>query len=207
MLATIAVGALAVVWVGSGIVTPPEQRLSVGTEQDGLRAQQTLFEIVRRGSARRPPAQRARREYALTEAELNAFLARHLGRISGLPLTDLQVGFVGPGLVELRGRLHLSEVAGDGHSALLGYLPESWRTGGTILRVRGPLRLEAEASPDQAKSLRLDVSEAYAGRQRIPVSAVAYLLGTDDRLRRWQVPDSVTAVIVETGRVVLHTDS
>jgi hypothetical protein len=207
LLAAIAAVALAAAWVGSGIATPPVQGLAVGTEQDGLRAQQTLFEIVRRSGPGRPPAQRSRREYALTEAEMNAFLARHLGRIAGLALTDLQVGFVGSGLVELRGRLDLRDAADDEHSALLRYLPESWRAAGVVLTVRGPLRLEVEAARGQVKWLRLDVREAYAGRQRIPASAVEYLVGADERLRRWQVPDSVTAVIVEPGRVVLQTDS
>lgn len=207
LLAALAAGALTAVWIGSGVVATPERAASVGSEQDGLRAQQTLFEIVRRSATRRPPAQRARHEHVLSEAEINAFLARHLGHVAGLPLTNLAVSLVGNGVLELSGRLDLREVAGDERSTLVEYLPESWRKAGVIVTLRGPLRLEAETSRGQAKSLRLDVEEAYAGRQRVPVLVLERLLAANERLSRWSVPDSVTAVTVEKGRVVVQTDS
>jgi hypothetical protein len=198
-------GAVGVVWVGSRALAPPEPTL-VGSEQDALRAQQTLFEIVRRGASRRPPAQRTRRDYALSEAELNAFLSRHLGRVAGLTLSELAIRLVGDGIVELRGRLDLNEVAGEGGSGLLEYVPESWQRAGIILTLRGPLRLETETARGQAKTLRLNIDEAYLGRLRVPVFAVDRF-GAAERLRRWSVPDSVSAVVVEKGRVVVQTDS
>ena len=69
---------------------------------------------MRRSGSRRPPGQRTRSEYVLSEAEFNAFLARHLGRVAGLPLSNLAVSFVGGGIVELRGQLDLDQMAGDG---------------------------------------------------------------------------------------------
>ncbi len=195
------------VWVGSRVVAAPGRAPVVGTEEDGFRAQQTLFELVRRGATRRPPGQRARRDYVLSEAELNAFLARHLGRVTGLSLTDLAVGLVGSGIIEVRGRLEMSEVAGESGSALLEYLPESWRKAGAILTLRGPLRLETETARGQAKALRFDTAEAYVGRQRVPVLAVERLVAAGEQLSRWSVPNSVSAVIVEPGRVVIQTDS
>lgn len=194
-------------WIGSAVVAAPEQTPAIGLEQDGLQAQQTLFEIVRRGATRRPPAQRTRREYVLSEGEVNAFLARHLGHVAGLPLTNLAVRFVGNGALELRGRLEVNQLAGDEKSTLVEYLPESWRKAGVIVTLRGPLRLEVETSRGQGKSLRLDVEEAYSGRQRVPVLVLERLLATNERLTRWSVPDSVTAVIVEKGRAVVQTDS
>ena len=101
----------------------------------------------------------------------------------------------------------MDQVAGDDGSTLVAYLPESWRKSGVILRLRGPLRLETETSRGQAKALRFDVDEAYVGRQRVPVLALERLLAANERLSRWSVPDAVTAVIVEKGRAVVHTDS
>jgi hypothetical protein len=193
--------------MGSRAMSAPGQAPAIGTEQDGLRAQQTLFEIVRRSASRRPPSQRSQREFVLSEAEFNAFLARHLGHVAGLALTNLAVSFVGNGIVELRGQLDLGQVGGDTASTLGAYLPESWRKTGVILTLRGPLRLETEAARGQAKALRFDVEYAYVGRQRVPVLALERLLAANERLSRWSVPDSVTAVIVEKGRAVVQTDS
>jgi hypothetical protein len=187
------------------VVAVPDQPPAIGTERDGVRAQQTLFEIMRRSGTRRPPDQRTRNEYALSEAEVNAFLARHLGRVEGLPLRDLAVRFIGDGVVELRGQLDLDQVA-EG-SALVAYLPESWRNSAVTLTLRGPLRLETETSRGQARALRFDIDEAHVGRQRVPVLALERFLAANDRLSRWSVPDSVSAVIVERGRAVVRTES
>lgn len=206
LLGVLGGGALALYWAGSRALAVPDQGATVGTERDGIRAQQTLFEIMRRSVTRRPPGQRVRTEHVLTEAEVNAFLARHLGRVSGLPLTDLAVRLVGDGLVELRGRLDPEHLAGA-DSIIGAYLPDSWRSFGPILTLKGPLRLETETSRGQPRALRFDVDEAYLGRQRVPVFAIERLLGAGERLGRWSVPDSVTAVIIERGRAVVQTDS
>jgi hypothetical protein len=207
MLAALAGIVLGAVRMGSRAMAPPTTAPAVGTEQDAIRAQQTLFEIVRRSTGRRPMAERVRREYILSEAELNSFLARHLGRVAGLPLDSLSIGFVGDGMIELRGRLTLDQVLGDHGSPLTEHVPKSWRSASVILTLRGPLRLETEASRGQPKALRFDVEEAYLGRQRVPVVAVERLLGAHGGLRKWSVPDSVDAVIVERGRAVVRTAS
>jgi len=194
-----------VVWVGSRLAASPDEAPDRGTERDGLQAQQILFEIMRRSSSRRPLGQRTRTEYVLREAEFNAFLSRHLGRVTGLPLTDLAVSLIGGGIIELRGRLDLDEVVGE--TALLAYLPESWRRSGVTLALRGPLRLETETSRGQARALRFEIEDAYIGRQRVPVFALERLLATDERLGRWSVPDAVSAVIIEKGRAVVQIDS
>ena len=205
LLSILGAGVLAVVWVGSRVAGTPEQGPARGTERDGLQAQQTLFEIMRRSTSRRPSGQRTRSEYILREAEFNAFLAHHLGRVAGLPLTDPAVSFVGGGVIELRGQLDLAEVAAE--TSLLGYLPESWQKAGVTLTLRGPLRLETETSRGQAKALRFEIDEAHIGRQRVPVFALERFLATNDRLGRWSVPDSVTSVIIEKGRAVVQIES
>jgi hypothetical protein len=90
---------------------------------------------------------------------------------------------------------------------LADYLPESWRGSRVTLTLRGPLRLETETSRGQARALRFDIEEAYVGRQRVPVLAAERLVGSAERLSRWPVPDSITAVIVEKGRVVVQSES
>jgi hypothetical protein len=205
LLLFLAGAALSGVWIASRATAVPEQAPVIGTERDGIRAQQTLFEIVRRGASRRPPAERTRVEYALTEAELNALLARHLGRVSGLPLSDLAVRLVGGGIVELLGRVDADQIAGE--SSVAGYLPEGWRRAGFLVTLRGPLRLETETSRGQARALRFEIDEAYVGRQRVPVFAIERVLAAGERLGRWSVPDSVSAVIIEKGRAVVQIDS
>jgi hypothetical protein len=207
VLALLAGGALSTVWVGSRIIAAPTGGPAVGTEQDAIRAQQTLFEIVRRSASRRPPAERSRREFTISEAELNAFLARHLGRVARLPLEGLAVSFLGDGTIDLRGRLALSEAFGAEGSTLVEYLPQSWRSSGVIVTLRGPLRIETQTSRGQLKALRFDVDEAYVGRQRVPVALLESLLGIREGLSRWSLPESIQAVIVEKGRAVLRTDS
>lgn len=207
LLTVLAGGAAGVVWLSGRLTASPEGAPVVGTEQEGVRAQQTLFEIVRRGTSRRPPGQRARQDYALSEGEINAFLARHLGRVAGLSARDLTVGLLGQGIIEIRLRPEMGELAAEAVAPLADYLPESWRGSRVTLTLRGPLRLETETSRGQARALRFDIEEAYVGRQRVPVLAAERLVGSAERLSRWPVPDSITAVIVEKGRVVVQSES
>jgi hypothetical protein len=197
---------LGVLWATSRAVAPPDPAPIQGTEEDGLRAQQKIFEIVRKVASGRPRSQRAVQDYVLSEAEVNAFLTRHLGAIAGVPFDKLAVRLVGDGVVEVLGRVPLRRALGDEGGAWTDYLPDSWRTAVVTVRLRGPLRLETETSPGQPKSLRLEVTEAYVGQQRVPVTAVEWMLGADGRrLTRLRVPESVEAVTIERQRAIIRT--
>lgn len=199
-------GALGIVWVVSRATTGPESLPTQGTEEDGLRAQQKIFEIARRASSPRPRGQRTTQDVVLTEAEVNAFMSRHLGTIRGVSFDRLALRLVGDGIAEIQGQIPLSRVAGDAGGPLGDYLPQSWRAATVTVRLRGPLRLETETSTGQTKALRLQADEAYVGRQQVPVAAVEWLLGTRGRpVTRLPVPESVEGVTVERGRAVVRT--
>src|SRR3989442_14762595 len=57
-------------------------RRVISTPADGVNAQQKIYEMVGRG----PGGKRTPRSVALSEQELNAFLARHLAEIADMPV-------------------------------------------------------------------------------------------------------------------------
>jgi hypothetical protein len=201
----IAGGSLGVLWAASRATAVPDTLPLQGTEEDGFRAQQKIFEIARKASASRPRGQRTPQDVVLTEGEINAFMRRHLGSIRGASFDKLAVRLVGDGVAEIVGQVPVRQALGEGGATLADYLPESWRTAVVTVRLRGPLRLETEASPGQPKALRLQIEEAYVGRQQVPVTAVEWLLGAGRQLTRLPVPESVEGVTVERGRAVVRT--
>jgi hypothetical protein len=205
-LAVLGGGALAVTWGTSRIIAPPDTAPLQGTVEDGVRAQQRFVAIMRAGIGK-PRGERVPQEHVLSEAEINAFLSRHLGAIGGVPFDQLAVRLVGDGIVEVFGRVPLRRAFGEGVAGLMDYLPDSWTGAVITVRLRGPLRLETETSPGQPKALRLDVTEAYAGQQRVPVTAVEWMLGPDGRrlFTRLRVPSSVESVTIERQRAVIRT--
>jgi hypothetical protein len=126
-----------------------------------------------------------------------------------VPFDQLAAHLVGDGIVEVFARVPLRRALGEEVSGWMDYLPDSWKTAIVAVRLRGPLRLETETSPGQPKALRLDVTEAYVGQQRVPVPAVTWMLGPDGRrlLTRLRVPSSVEAVTIERQRAVVRTMS
>ena len=207
-LAVLAGGAVGAVWLTSRVLAPPDRSPVAGTEEDGLRAQQKIFAIVR-GAAGKPRNERVPRDHVLTEAEINAFLSRHLGVIAGLPFDQLAVQMVGDGVIEVVGRVPLARALGGGLARGLDYLPASWRTSVATVRLRGPLRVETETSSGQPRTLRLEVTEAYIGQQRVPVTAVEWILGEDGRrlFTRLRLPSSVEGITIERQRAIVRTSS
>ncbi len=193
-------------WAASRAMAPPETAPLQGTAEDGVRAQQKFVAIMRAGIGK-PRGERAPQEHVLSEAEINAFLNRHLGAIGGVPFDQLAVRLVGEGIVEVFGRVPLRRAFGEGVAGLIDYLPDSWTTAVVTVRLRGPLRLETETSPGQPKTLRLEVTEAYVGQQQVPVTAVQWMLGPDGRrlFTRLRIPLSVERVTIERQRAVIRT--
>src|SRR5262245_64198807 len=76
-------------WLATGVLDRPSLQHEIGTAAEGRRAQQKLFELAARGSGRDRRDQR-RVPVTLSEAELNALLARHLSG-NELPLDDMSI--------------------------------------------------------------------------------------------------------------------
>ncbi len=207
-LAVLGGGALGVLWATSRAFAPPDTAPVQGTTEDGVRAQQKIVAIMRAGVGK-PRSERVPQEHVLSEAEINAFLSRHLGAIAGVSFDQFTVRLVGDGIVEVFGRVPLRRALGQEVAAWMEYLPDSWKTAIVTVRLRGPLRLESETSPGQPKALRLEVTDAYIGQQRVPATAVEWMLGPDGRrlFTRLRVPSSVEAVTIERQRAVIRTMS
>jgi hypothetical protein len=208
-LAILGGGTVAALWATSRAIAPPDPAPIQGTEEEGFRAQQKIFAIVRGPQGTKPRSERVPRDYVLSEAEINAFLSRHLGAVAGVPFDRLAVRLVGDGIIEVLGRVPLRRALGEKVAGWMDYLPGSWMTAVVTVRLRGPLRVETETSPGQPRALRLEVTDAYVGQQRVPVTAVDWMLGPDGRrlFTRLRLPASVEGVTIERQRAVVRTSS
>jgi hypothetical protein len=195
-LGTLLIGGVLTITVR--ILALPEGGAPVTSAADGTRAQQKLVALARQG--RRPET------VTLSEAEVNALLARHVVEVRGARLAGLSARLVGGDRMELRARtplgLALDEV---GVGALAGALPASWRARPVHLRVGARLTVDEAAGPRQ---LRLDVDDFAVGRQRLPAPILRLLVDPATvALLRWRLPEHVERVGIEPGRVVIRTAS
>lgn len=181
----------------------PDVVLPVTTAADGLRAQQKLYDIVR-GQPRA-----GSKEIALTEAELNAFLSRHLADAAELPLTGLVVRLAGRDRVEFAGRLPARHLAAElPLASVRDLLPARWLDQPVWLSVRARVGTERGASREERLYLRLDVERFALGRQRVPSMLVRLMFSPATlRILRWQLPETVASVAAEPGRVVIRVAS
>lgn len=182
----------------------PDPPFPEGSVADAQRGQQKIFAILRAGEKRSGAGHLE--EHALTDREINGFISRHLGNIEGTAVDGFGMRFVGDGVADLYARLALRRVIGERVSTTLSReLPSGWVDRSLWLRLRGPVHLQRDTGRIQPRALRMDVSEVFVGRQRVPVAAVGLLLGEDAaRLLRWPVPDGVEGVTIEPGTAVVR---
>lgn len=200
---SIAVGAAAVAaWMAAGMLQPTALIAPPTTEADGLTAQQKIYDLTRRGGrlARRQPV-------VLTEAELNAFLSRHLAEAADLPVTGVALRLPADGFVDLAGRLPLgtllSELPGPGVSRLLS---AHWTERPVWVRIRGQARLDPGTGG--RRYLRVDVDQFWLGRRRLPAVLVRLLFSPVAlRLLRLPIPDTVESLSVHQEHLVIRVAS
>jgi len=197
-IVTLAVVALAIgglIGAGARMLARPEAAsLPSTTAADGSRAQQKLFEIARRGRLAQP--------VTLSEAEVNALLARHLVEARGVRLGTLSVRLLGEDRLEITGQLPLRQLLDEGGlSAPGGALPAAWRERPVWIDVG----VRAGVSDGSRRQLRLDVETFAVGRQRLPARALRLLLDPAAvGLLQWPLPEQVESVTIEPGRVVIR---
>jgi hypothetical protein len=177
-----------------------------GSTVEGVSAQQKIFEIARRGARR---GGRPAEPVVLSEAELNAFLSRHLPESAELPFTDIALRLVGDGVAEFRARLPLRHLVAESTLSAIGEsVPGAWLDRRVWFRVSVRPRLESEPARRERKYLRLEVSHFAVGRQRLPVALLRVLLDPAAlQVLYWRMPSGIDAITVEPGRVVVRTAS
>ena len=164
--------------------------------EDGVRAQQKIVGLARRST-------RAG-SVVLSEAELNAFVSRHLDP-ADLPLREPAIRLRGDDLVNIVGTVSLGRLLNESPLAPLAEaLPAGWLARPIWLTVgaRGGI------STEPRRALRLDARRVVIGRQRVPALVLRLMLDPSSlRLMRVTLPPHVQAVRIERGRVIIQVTS
>jgi hypothetical protein len=172
-LLVVVVVVLGVVFLSTNIFTEPNVAPPPFSRNDGYAAQQKLFEVASRQagrSSRRDPV-------VLTQAEVNAFLSRHLDQ-AGLPLSPLAVRFT------------------------KGQLVAQGRTTFRHLLKGPPFAQIAPYITDK----RLEVSQFALGTQHLGSLLLYVLLGpSGGGLLQWPVPAVVDEVRIGEGQLFIVT--
>jgi hypothetical protein len=185
--------------VGAAVrmLAQPDVTVPTTTAADGARAQRKLFDLARQ--ARRGET------VILTEAELNALLARHLVQARGVRLANPSVQLIGGDRFVLRAQSPLRQLFDEASlGAVAHVIPARWQARPVWLRMGARVRLEE----GPRRQLRVDVDEFAVGRQRLPAPAVRLLLDPASvGLLQWPLPEHVEHVGIEPDRVVIQTAS
>lgn len=183
------------------VFTPPE-RLPTAVEwsaADGYRAQQKIYEILRRDtnrSSRTDPL-------FFTEREINAFLTRHLDEVEGLPVSPLVVRLT-PGIAVIQGKTKFKAILrGVPFNYLAGFLPASQIERPVWVEIRCRVALEHGRIRKEREFLRLEPVEFRVGTLEAGTWFVSWVLG--QKLLRWPVPRIIHEVVVEEGRAIVMT--
>ena len=188
-------------WMAQGLFKVAELQPVIFTPADGVNAQQKIYEMVGRG----PGGKRTPRSVALSEQELNAFLARHLAEFADMPvmgaIVHLRVNDVFDLAIRLPTRVLLAETP---LSSILDLSPPRWVDRPVWLRLRA--RTQVEPAPSgQRRFLRLDVERLYLGRTRLPAVAHRLLLSPMAlKLLLWPLPAGIDDIRVEQQQVVIR---
>jgi len=196
ILATFAAGAA---WGVFQIVRGPEIASTPIAPADGLRAQQKIFDIVRRAGDGRP------RAISLSERELNAFLGRHLGESADLPLRNVAVRLPSDGVAEVAGQIPLRQLLSQApFSALTAIVPTSWLERAVWLAVRVRVTVDSGGAREPRR-LKLDVERFWLGRLPLPEVILRVLLDPAAlRVLRSPIAETIESIRIEPGRLVIH---
>jgi hypothetical protein len=163
---------------------------------DGVRAQQKILDLARRRT--RPGG------VVLTEAELNAFVSRHL-EPADLPLEHPVIRLRGDDVVEIAGTLPLARLL---HESPLGSLADALPAGWLARPVWLTVLARTTVGTEPRRVLRLDMQRVTIGRQRVPAIILRVVLDPSSlRFTRIGLPTEVHSVRVEPGRLLIEATS
>lgn len=190
-------------WAGSRLAQEPDVPVAQGSAEDGARAQQKIFDLIR-GEA--PKARGQPHEIVLTEAEINRFLSKNLVEVAGMPVAVRAVRLAGDGVVEFKGMLPLRELLAGAPVASL--VPSAWLERRCWLHLEATASLEVGTGRRPRRYLRLDVQRFAIGRQRLLGTLLRLLAGPRvQELLRWRMPESVEGLTINPGTLVIKTSS
>lgn len=205
---------LVVILVGLGIVIggglifstsiynlPEKIPTSDWTVADGQRAQQKIFELLRRETGRSFRTD----PLFFTEREINAFLARHLDEVEGMPFSPLVVK-LDPGVAVIRGKTQLKALLrGVPFNYIAQFLPTPQANRPVWVVIHGRVQLEHGRMRKEREFLRIEPTAFRIGDLEAGTWFLSWVLGP--RLLRWPVPRVIEEVTVEEGRVMVSTQS
>ncbi len=194
--------------IGGGVIfstsmfnLPEKIPTSDWTVADGQRAQQKIFELLRREtgkSSRTDPL-------FFTEKEIDAFLARHLDEVEGMPFSPLVVK-LNPGVAVIQGKTQLKALLrGVPFNYIRNFLPASQLGHPVWVVIQGSVRLEHGRMRKEREFLRIEPTTFKIGDLEAGTWFLSWMLGP--RLLRWPVPRVIEEVSVEEGRVMVRTPS
>lgn len=192
----------AILFLSSNIYGVPDRVETPFTRDDGLQAQQKLFEILRRQSG-----QSTRKDpVVLTDREVNAFLARHIEQTTGLQFSPLSVRF-SRGEILVQGRTRLRNLfQGPPFSLLVPYVPDKRLDEPVWVTVRGRISVDSGIGVGAARYGKLSLTAFSLGRQSVSGLLLPLMMGPSSAyLLRWQVPPVVESIELEEGQAVVRT--
>jgi hypothetical protein len=180
-------------WMLTRTLEAPVIEATRFTREDGVRAQQKIVDLtLHRG--RRDPV-------LLTEAEVNAFVSRHLDPAE-LPVGDPVIRLRDDDTLEIIGTVALGRLVRESPVATLAeILPRWWLARPVWLSIAA----RVATSSDRRPTLRLEPRRLLIGRQRVPAFMLRLLLEPSSlRLMRIGLPPDVQTVRIERGRVIIQ---
>jgi hypothetical protein len=180
-------------WVVTRILQAPVIESTRFTREDGVRAQQKIVDLALH--------QRRRDPVLLTEAEVNAFVSRHLDPAE-LPVGEPVIRLRDNDTLEIIGTVALGRLVRESPvAALADILPRWWLARPVWVSIAA----RAATSSERRPVLRLEPRRLLIGRQRVPAFVLRLLFEPSSlRLMRIALPPEVQTVRIERGRVIIQ---
>jgi hypothetical protein len=195
-------------WIGAQMLRSPEFIPVPATPAEGKAAQAKLFGLMQGGAGRSRGDAPPPKTVVLSEGELNAFLSRHLEEVGGLPLSDIGVRLPGSGHAEIVMRIPLRSLLSEPPLASLGAsIPGRWLDHRVWLHFDGMARIDDGGGAGR-RYLKLELKRFLVGRQAFPAVLARVMLDpATTAMLRWRLPESVSDITIERGRVIVRTAS
>jgi hypothetical protein len=189
-----------VIFLSENLFSEPDVRPVAFSKGDGYLAQQKLYEIVQRQSGRSSRKDVIR----ISEAEANAFLARHLEK-SGIPVSPLIVHFE-DGQFRFQGQAPLRSLfKGPPFAQVLAYLPDSRLDRPVWVTIHGRIAVEP-GSNASTRTASINVTRFELGRQLLASFLLYAMTGpSGGGLLRWPIPGVVDSVQIGEGQLTIAT--
>lgn len=184
------------VWAGMRALETPAVEAPRFSRDDGVRAQQKIADLARHRAKTNP--------VVLSEAEVNAFVSRHLDP-EVLPVRDAVIRLRDGDVVEIVGTVALGRLLRE---SPVGTLADTLPAGWLARRIWLTIDAQPATATEPRRTLRLDARRLTVGRQPVPALMLRLVLEPASlRLMHIGLPSEVQTVRIDRGRVVIQTTS